>query len=330
MRFLYSAPLLAALLPGAAQAATLSVGPGQAYATIAAAVAAAQSGDIVAVQAGTYTNDFPEITVPLTLTAIGGRVHMQATIAPPNQKGILLVDTDATITGFSFTGAHIPAAWGGNGAGIRYQGGNLTVKDCYFAANQDGMLANPGPGTITILNSEFAYNGNKTGPDAGYTHNIYIGMIARLDIENSYIHNANVGHEVKSRAAVTVINNTRIVDGAAGTSSYSIDLPQGGIATLSNDSIEQGPLGQNPIVISFGEEGNLQPNSALTLSNTLVENDLASPSALLLNNTTSGTATLTGLSLFGLSPAQIAQGPASLGAVTYLTTEPVIPATLPW
>ena len=38
--------------------AVLSVGPGKPYSTIATAVAAAQNGDTIEVQAGTYTNQY--------------------------------------------------------------------------------------------------------------------------------------------------------------------------------------------------------------------------------------------------------------------------------
>ena len=125
-----------------------------------------------------------------------------------------------------------------------------------------------------MVNSEFAYNGDKTGPNAGYTHNIYIGAIARADIEGSWFHDANVGHEIKSRAAITIVNNTRVTDGPTGTASYSIDLPNGGLASITNDQIEQGPDSQNPAIISYGEEGSTIAGSALTVSNTVIENDL--------------------------------------------------------
>ena len=106
-KFVLSA-ILAACVPAlSAGAATLSVGPGQAYTTIAAAIAASADGDTVAVQAGTYTNDFAEITTQITLRAVGGRVTMKATEPPLQDKGILITDTNVTITGFNFAGAHI-------------------------------------------------------------------------------------------------------------------------------------------------------------------------------------------------------------------------------
>ncbi|HZN93259.1 MAG TPA: hypothetical protein VFB81_11175, partial [Myxococcales bacterium] len=48
---------LAALAGGAAWAGVLSVGPGELYATPCAAIAAAQDGDVIEVDAGTYAGD---------------------------------------------------------------------------------------------------------------------------------------------------------------------------------------------------------------------------------------------------------------------------------
>lgn len=315
----------------AAGAATLTVGPGQEYATIAAAIAASADGDTIAVQAGIYRNDFAEISTRIALQAVGGRVTMAATILLPNEKGILITDTDVSISGFTFTGARITAGQGQNGAGIRYQGGNLVLAGCYFHNNQEGLLADADPaGTIKITGSEFAYNGDKTGPGAGYTHNVYIGGVALLDIESSYFHNANVGHEIKSRAMVTVVNNTRVVDGPAGTASYSIDLPNGGAATISNDQIEQGPLSGNPAIISYGEEGGILAGSSLTVTGTLIENDLTSHVPTGVVNDSSIVGTLSGVQVFGLTDAEVTAGPFAGGGYTILGSEPAISTKHPF
>src|SRR5580698_948182 len=100
----------------------ITVGPDGTYATISAGVAAAAAGDTIDVQAGTYTNDFPQaITENLTLQGVGGMVNMVAIEAVPNGKGILDVGgagVTVTINDFSFSGATVPD---GNGAGIRYE-----------------------------------------------------------------------------------------------------------------------------------------------------------------------------------------------------------------
>src|SRR5580704_16193886 len=124
--------------------AILTVGPGQQYTTIEAAVAAANPGDTVDVQAGIYTNDFVTIVKNLTLQAIGGPVQMVATVPPPNLKGIILEGgsgISVTINGFDISGAAISVDNGNNGAGIRYQGGNLTLNNDFIHNNQDGILA---------------------------------------------------------------------------------------------------------------------------------------------------------------------------------------------
>ncbi len=181
--------------------ATLNVGAGQAYATLSAAVGASRDGDVIAVQAGTYVNDFATISTDITIVGVGGMANFVATVAPPNGKGILVTQSDVTIQNLSFSGA---AVADGNGAGIRYEGGNLVIIDSYFHDNQDGLLANNAPnGTIHIVGSEFASN----GAGDGYSHNLYVGNIASLVIDDSYFHDASVGHQIKSRAQSTTITN---------------------------------------------------------------------------------------------------------------------------
>ncbi len=324
-RLATAATLVALSASVAARANTLMVGPGQTYTTIAAAIAASQNGDTIDVEAGIYKNDFAEITTMITLTAVGGRVTMKATGILPNQKGILITDTDVSITGFTFEGAHVTANDGQNGAGIRYQGGHLAVTDCFFHDNQDGILADADPnGTITITTSEFARNGDVKGPGLGYTHNIYIGAVALLDVESSYFHHANYGHEIKSRALTTIVNNTRIVDGLTGTASYSIDLPNGGAATISNDQIEQGPDSNNPAIISYGEEGGIYAVSSLAVTNTLIENDLTAHVPIGVVNDTAVAGTLSGVQVYGLTADQVTTGLFSELDYTILTSEPRI------
>ena len=227
--------------------ATLTVGPGQQFQTIGAAIAASQNGDTIDVSAGTYTNDTATIDTSITLQAVGGTVDLVETQALANEKGIFIVGDpshapDVTINGFRFSGAETPA--GNNGAGIRYQAGNLTLNNDTFVSNQDGILATPevaGTGSVTINNSEFSAN----GAGNGYTHNIYIGAIAEFTLTDSYSHDANLGHEVKSRAENNTITDNVIADNNS-TSSYSIDLPNGGNATISGNTIQQGPNSGNP------------------------------------------------------------------------------------
>jgi hypothetical protein len=84
------------------------VGLHQTYQRIADAIAASHDGDVVAVQAGTYVNDFATVTHKITLQGIGGMVRMVATLAPANGKAILTTDSDVIIDHFEFGSCRVP------------------------------------------------------------------------------------------------------------------------------------------------------------------------------------------------------------------------------
>lgn len=253
--------------------AVLGVGIGQQYATIAAAVAASRDGDTIRVRAGTYTNDFAAINTRVAIEAVDGMAKIVATESPPDGKAIFTTNADVTFRGLEIAGA---AVRDNNGAAIRHQAGNLVVEGCYIHDNQDGILAASNPtGTILITGSEFGHN----GAGDGKSHNIYVNKIAQLTIRDSYFHDAVVGHEIKSRAANTVIENNRIFSNATGTGSYNIDLPDGGVAVVRGNVIEKGPLAQNTAMVHFGGEGTPYAGSRLDLSGNTLVADRRAPSA---------------------------------------------------
>jgi hypothetical protein len=138
-----------------ATAATLSVGPGENYAMPCAAIAAAHAGDVIEVDAsGDYAGDTCAwSTDGLTVTGVNGRAKIDLTgVTPAGEKGIFTIEgtASATIENFELSGAAISAADGNNGAGIRHQGLNLTVRNCFIHDNQDGILGAPRPRTQAV------------------------------------------------------------------------------------------------------------------------------------------------------------------------------------
>jgi hypothetical protein len=311
----------------------LTVGLGEEYQTIAAAVTASQAGDTVEVAAGTYTNDFLDFSNSLTLEAVGGMVTIDATESPPDEKAIITegaTGADVTLCGFVLTGAAVSSDEGGNGAGIRYQGGNLTLTNDDIYDNQEGILGNPavqGTGTVSIRDCEFA--GNGTG--AGKEHNIYINQVATLDVTDSLITAAVVGHEIKSRALDTIITNNVIYDGPNGSASYEIDVPQGGNATITGNVIEKGPTPQNNAFISYGEEEGYagvvtNPGTSVSIADNTILNDFNS-TAVVLNNYSTNDIAFTDNAVYGLTAGQL---PANASGTAFLATEPTVDTTPPW
>lgn len=309
----------------------LTVGAGQQYSTIGAAIAASQNGDTIQVQAGTYINDFATINDSITLEGVGGMVNMVCTEQIPNGKAILVTNGNDTINNFSFSGAQVAPA-DDNGAGIRWQAGNLVLNDDYFFNNEEGLLGGPSGGSLTINYSEFANNGvsDPTAAGYGYTHNLYVGNAAQVTINNSYFHGVNIGHEIKSRALNTTIENSVIEDGPSGTGSFDIDLPNGGNAVIQNNFIEKGALAQNSVSISIGEEGVSNPTTNLQFSGNTILNDLSSASSLGVRNASTAVVQIFGNRIYGLAAGQIAAGPNSQSNNAFLTTEPPLLTTSPW
>jgi hypothetical protein len=260
----------------------LTVGIAKQFATITAAVNAAASGDTIDVEADhVYTNDFPIIKKSLVLQAVDGEVKMRETHDPGNGKAMIVAGNPGltiAINGFDIAGVSVPDQ---NGAAIRYEGGNLSLTNDYFHNNQEGLLgAADAAGNITVTHSEFAFNGD----GSGLTHNIYVGRINSFTATDSYFHDAVEGHEIKSRAATTVIENNRIFDNN-GTASYSVDTPNGGGVTIKNNIIEQGPHSDNNFIIAYGEEGSLRGGTAVSIEDNTIVNDEAG-GKLILNRTT--------------------------------------------
>lgn len=249
----------------------LMVGPGQALTTPGAAARVARAGDVVRIAAGDYRGDVATWTVAgLTICGSGGRARLFADGKSAGGKAIWVVSgANTTIDSVDFFNARVPDH---NGAGIRAQhtSGELRVINSGFYDNQNGILSAAGPISITIEGSEFARS--DTGTTAALGHNLYIGRIDRLTVRNSFFHEAVRGHNLKSRARVSVVENSYFIDGPGGRSSYLTDFPDGGQVTLRGNLLHKGPLAENPTAVAFGAESmGAWPTHSLELShNTIV------------------------------------------------------------
>jgi hypothetical protein len=283
--------------------------------SIQAAIDASSPGDTITVQAGAWANTWLSITHDLSLVAVGGWVKLVTANGwqPPDGKAMITEQGNVTISGFDISGVTVPDA---NGAAVRYQGGNLTLDNINFHHNQNGLLgAADASGSISIDNSEIAFNG--VGGN-GHTHGLYIGNIASFTLTNSYVHDTSVGHEIKSRAMNNVITGNRIFDNDS-SSSYSIDLPNGGDATITGNVIQQGPNTQNPAIIAYGEEGASNAGRTVEIRDNTIINEC--PGGYLLLNPGGGSVGLGDNTVFGLT--QIPSGSTVPAARPVLDLAPI-------
>jgi hypothetical protein len=245
----------------------IDVTSGVIYGSVSAAITNSAGGDVIDVSAGSYTENFPKITHDLTIQGVGGLAAFTTPGSPTNGQGVLVTDAAVVLKNLDISGAAVADA---NGAGVRMETGTLTVINSHIHGNQDGILANPGPGFVLISGSEIDHNGGEDGS----THNLYIGELSSLTVTNSYIHDAQGGHEIKSRADVTTITNNRIQD-QSSDASFGVDVPQGGDVTITGNLFQKGPSTANWIYVHFGGEDYANyANSSLTLSNNTFINDM--------------------------------------------------------
>jgi len=260
--------LLALCLDPYASAAILRVGPQERITRIADAARLAQDGDTVHILPGTYKGDVAVwLQKRLTIEGIGPRPVLLADGKSAEGKAIWVIrNGQFDIRNIEFRGARVPDQ---NGAGIRLEHGNLSVRNSVFIDNQNGILtANFADAQLTIQDSLFAQAPQQA---QSLPHLLYVGRIAQVTITGSRFHGGYRGHLIKSRARRTDIRYNLIVDGDQGQASYEVDLPNGGHATLVGNIVGQSALTQNPVVVSYGAEGAIWPDNTLFLShNTLI------------------------------------------------------------
>lgn len=233
-------------------------------------------GDTIAIDSGFYDNDEQVTWKSNNLLIYGhnGKPILNAGSKISNDytngKGIFVVKgNNTTIENIEFRNAKVPDH---NGAGIRLEGSNLTVRHCRFNSNEMGILAG---GTIPnckiiVEYCEFLNNGSSDNP--GLQHNIYINHIDTFVFRFNFTYDArSEGHELKSRANFNYIAYNRISN-INSTNSRNIDLPNGGTAIIIGNIIEQGENSANTNLIGFGLEGlrNPPPHNLYIFNNTIV------------------------------------------------------------
>ena len=247
----------------------IRVGPTRKYKKPSEAARIVIDGDTVEIDKGLYKGDVAVWRKNrLTIRGVGGKAHLAANGNSAERKATWVIKgNDTVLENIEFSGAKVKDR---NGAGIRQEGTNLTIRHCYFHDNENGILAGGNANsTILIEYSIFARNGY----GKGYTHNMYINRIKHFILRYSYTHHTKVGHNVKSRAMRNEILYNRITDEKDGNSSYNIDIPNGGPTYIIGNIVQQSPKASNSTVISYGAEGLKNPSSAVYLvNNTIVNN----------------------------------------------------------
>jgi hypothetical protein len=117
-------------------------------------------------------------------------------------------------------------------------------------------------------------------------HGVYAGAIGLLQIERSQFSDTRTGHHIKSRALTTRLIGNRITDGASGSSSYLVDVPNGGAVLMEDNVLEKGPHTSNAgAAVVIGAEGVKNPTPELIFRRNSFTNRLESATEFVRNYT---------------------------------------------
>ncbi len=279
-------------------AAVLQVGPGKTYARIENAYANANTGDTVDVypQAGNIPYQMVAVYIAKKRITFRGQAQAGAYVALSGQgydysgsgsvpRAMFQFNPGADsciVDGFEISECHNTSY---NGAAFRINQANGTViRNCHFRNNDMGIMSNGAvsQGTAAdqlIENCVVHDNGNMQNP--GYNHNFYLGGTSAV-IRGCNIYNATTGHNVKSRAHITVIEGCYVhdspnrefdlVDEAGNTDAA------GSHALISGCVIVKNPAAAgNRNVIHFGQDGGNDHNGTLYIVHCTIVTPYVSP-----------------------------------------------------
>lgn len=277
LRTLGAAALLCAAdaMGPAVAAERLIVGPEGAPLSLQQALAAARDGDTIELLPGAYHKGQHLLIENrrLTFRGVGKRPLIQGGGKLDGWPALWTVrGGDVTIENIEFRGARASDT---DGAGVRHEGGRLTLIGCAFYDNEHGVSALNDPAAqIDIQRSLF---GLAPKVEGGLHHLLSVGRIGKFSVTGSRFQQGFEGHMIKSRARESLIAYNFIHDGQRGGASYEIDLPAGGLATVVGNVIGQGADSQNRVMVAYGSEGPAWKVNKLLLAHNTFINYKATP-----------------------------------------------------
>ena len=178
---------------------------------------------------------------PNTLTPI----NFNATAPYGDKGGIACNSYDLSCWNLEVFGCSNWVGGQGNGGAFYKENstfGNVTISNCFVHDSENGFLDCAPGNVITIQNNLLGNCGMGT---PGRTSVVYIGHGAKTVITGNTFFNCPNNHELKSRARIGIISNNTIIEGQNALSSAPIDLPTGGVYTLSNNIVLKSPNNPN-------------------------------------------------------------------------------------
>jgi hypothetical protein len=258
--------LFAPLLIGATQGGSITIAEtGESYDRLQEAVNAIGTGrGTIVFGPGTYRDCAVHWQGRIAFRAEQpGTAILQRVVCEGKGALVLRSPQGATVDGLIFENMRSSDL---NGAGIRLEGGDLTVTNSLFRNSQQGILtANDLNSDLTVDRSTFSGLGGC--PEGNCSHSIYVNDYGSLTITRSRFERGTGGHYVKTRAPRVDIRDCTFDDTQGQQTNYMIDLSIGAIGRIVGNLFMQGRNKDNySALITIGPEGQYNSAEGLTIT----------------------------------------------------------------
>ena len=126
---------------------------------------------------------------------------------------------------------------------------HVLFEDCEISNCDNGIMGGAVGQSLTLRRCHFHDNGNETGR----VHNVYFRAGDTLTVEDTLSTRCAIGHLLKSRAATTIIRNTRLL-GNGGYESACLDVPDAGVLDIDGLVCEKSPNTDASWIIHYAGE----------------------------------------------------------------------------
>lgn len=200
-------------------------------------------GDIIEIPAGHHFFEFDRISIQRSGTpehpiiirgvaengempvidAVRVNIHRSVFVLPQDVHDVVIENLEICNSAGRRYPERVPK-YGVNSSAIYFEGSkNITVRNCNFHHNEDGLFATHEADCILIEDSEVHHNGTAYQGRHNRTHNFYF-CAKRQIVRNCYIHHSIEGENFKSRGDNTILAYNWIDEDAI----YSAAVDSGG------------------------------------------------------------------------------------------------------
>lgn len=154
-----------------------------------------------------------------------------------------------------------------NGAGIRLERGNLTVRQSWFRDSEQGILSADDPTAAVLIEKSTFSRLGRCDRGLSCAHSVYFGDYGSVTIRRSRFEAGRGGHYVKSRAGRIEVTESSFDDTGGSTTNYMIDVPAGATGRISDNIFVQGRDKENhSAFIAVAAEGKMHSSAGLAIS----------------------------------------------------------------